>query len=988
MIIDRQMKQYADEINEASRLGKLVFFVGAGVSRLSEYPTWGGLVDKFYKELYGKDRVGEYSSDELLRIPQFFYESKGKRHYELILRDVFDVEKEPHDIHYKILSLNPAHIITTNYDDLLEQTCRKRAKHYTKISADEELSRAASSRFLIKAHGDFSRGFRAENVVLKEDDYRHYDQNYALISTWMKTSLATSTLVFIGYSFRDHNIKLLLDWAIQFGKKHFIIRTDYEPIKDFERKYYENRGLMIIDSASMVDSERLDFTRRYGAVMDVLIGSRDNTREMDDSEVIEFIYHKIKPLFVLKSIRKIDLSCVFDNDYCFMINGLIVNIGTAKPNYIEKFYHILTNSSAEVADHIQEKRNAIFKFFSENKILGMLEDAWSKSIIISYKIDNPVFDANYAEIEGLIGFENDDVESIYEKAFYLAIIGEWEESYELYTKIIVRTIASEEDSEKLRICFLALVNRYHLYLFIKRYYGTHPLVIGRANLSLSQDFLEQIENELKYFDLDDLFSSMPHVFQEDYKILKPISDSKFLYDDTVKLFELISKVRDGISKGAVTIGGLSDGDKILLEVYETVQFLYNNHLLSVFSSQFKRYVRDAITLQFENVQYYLTRPRDELTPFHENNPPIFQINCFVFILIAKTFNTRDIEHIERVCNISRLPFKEKDKIEEYLLRLVDKFETCYSDDKQLINERLYIWLIDEVKSAICFAKYVSLSPKCITKLINAILFLIPGNELSISKKYERCNRLAQNKDQKKCLPLEAIELIDGFLLRYYVERAPIDDDIYNFASLIKVCYPEYVSKSISEYVMTLNDPTKGEVDCLYKLSKILSLESRQYLFSKKSITTIRDLIYCLDAGDIKSLEEYDELILDHVRDCISKRKREKEEGITIMAREDYLVEIAKWYFMGKLMIDKLKEYKGVVDEYDMFIEPDTFDYTKFEPEWLKRYSDELLTKISENDYMRNKILEVLKEKLLGSKDNECLNIVLRYFARPCQPISS
>ena len=125
MIIDRQMKQYADEINEASRLGKLVFFVGAGVSRLSEYPTWGGLVDKFYKELYGKDRVGEYSSDELLRIPQFFYESKGKRHYELILRDVFDVEKEPHDIHYKILSLNPAHIITTDYDDLLEQRVGK-----------------------------------------------------------------------------------------------------------------------------------------------------------------------------------------------------------------------------------------------------------------------------------------------------------------------------------------------------------------------------------------------------------------------------------------------------------------------------------------------------------------------------------------------------------------------------------------------------------------------------------------------------------------------------------------------------------------------------------------------------------------------------------------------------------------------------------------------------------------------------------------------
>ena len=143
-----KMKQYIDEINKASRQGKLVFFVGAGVSTLSGYPRWAELVDVFYKRLYGKEREGVLTSDDYLRIPQIFYdvlEEHEKDQYDEILREIFDVQKKPNSVHYKILSLNPAHIITTNYDDLLEKTCWQRGKYYTKISAEKDVFGATSS---------------------------------------------------------------------------------------------------------------------------------------------------------------------------------------------------------------------------------------------------------------------------------------------------------------------------------------------------------------------------------------------------------------------------------------------------------------------------------------------------------------------------------------------------------------------------------------------------------------------------------------------------------------------------------------------------------------------------------------------------------------------------------------------------------------------------------------------------------------------------
>lgn len=308
--------QYINDITESSKNDKLVFFVGAGVSALSNYPSWRSLVDNFYEKLYGHPKQGDYPPDEFLRIPQMFYNVKGKSAYDSVLTEVFQVDRQTNPIHDKILGMNPKHIITTNYDNLIDTACWKRGKYFSVISTEADVANPTSPRYLLKVHGDFRKGYVGENVVLKEDDYLNYDQDYPLISNLTKTILATHSIVFIGYGLGDYNINMLLNWVRKLQKdsyqKPFFIRTDPLPIEQETQIYYENKGLQIIDAAGLVEDTEIEYLERYSVVMDLLIESTRNKIMDKDNEVIGYIYRKISPLFALPRVRKIDLKHVFE----------------------------------------------------------------------------------------------------------------------------------------------------------------------------------------------------------------------------------------------------------------------------------------------------------------------------------------------------------------------------------------------------------------------------------------------------------------------------------------------------------------------------------------------------------------------------------------------------------------------------------------------------------------------------------------------------
>lgn len=105
-------------IKDASRNNKLVIFVGAGVSMNSGVPSWGQLIESL------KDELPSNLKDETdsLKIAQLYKEVRGhKEYFEKIKSELKYGKVSPNPIHKAILDLRPCHIITTNYDDLLEQ---------------------------------------------------------------------------------------------------------------------------------------------------------------------------------------------------------------------------------------------------------------------------------------------------------------------------------------------------------------------------------------------------------------------------------------------------------------------------------------------------------------------------------------------------------------------------------------------------------------------------------------------------------------------------------------------------------------------------------------------------------------------------------------------------------------------------------------------------------------------------------------------------
>src|SRR5690554_5342293 len=91
------------DIKRYSKLGKLSVFVGAGVSRLSKLPSWNGLVQDMADELgyqYEKDKDGnaKFSQEELLKIPQMYYLSKGNDIYRNKVQNNFENSCSPNEI--------------------------------------------------------------------------------------------------------------------------------------------------------------------------------------------------------------------------------------------------------------------------------------------------------------------------------------------------------------------------------------------------------------------------------------------------------------------------------------------------------------------------------------------------------------------------------------------------------------------------------------------------------------------------------------------------------------------------------------------------------------------------------------------------------------------------------------------------------------------------------------------------------------------------
>ncbi|WP_319506467.1 SIR2 family protein [uncultured Methanolobus sp.] len=173
-------------------------FVDIGTTFAEYYKewAWGEGRSEFPDELFSEEKS-----------PDIYFKYKVAEHLELLLKKGFIDQSEQHDYNEEIeliAKIKPHAIITTNYDQLLEQMFSE----YEPI-VGQKILRGNFTNYgeIFKIHGCISN---PDGMILTQDDYDEFIKKKKYLSAKLLIFFAEHPLLFIGYSAEDPNIKLIL----------------------------------------------------------------------------------------------------------------------------------------------------------------------------------------------------------------------------------------------------------------------------------------------------------------------------------------------------------------------------------------------------------------------------------------------------------------------------------------------------------------------------------------------------------------------------------------------------------------------------------------------------------------------------------------------------------------------------------------------------------------------------------------------------------
>lgn len=273
--------------------GKVVPILGAGVN-LSNRPPDAGYQRGVYlpsgqelaQELARYIGVPLPDGSDLARVSQYVSALEGEGSLYEELHDVFDADYPPTPLHHFLARLSRRTrtdgarecmlIITTNYDDALERAFAAEGEPYdlvtyiaegrdrglfrhvpwegtpTVIRVPNEYAIPLDQRAVIaKIHGAVDRVASDDSYVITEDHYIDYIARAGvggLFPVTLHAKMKTSHLLFVGYSLRDWNFRVMLYrlWGEQEGMtfKSWAIQHLPDPI---DRAAWDERGVDILD---------------------------------------------------------------------------------------------------------------------------------------------------------------------------------------------------------------------------------------------------------------------------------------------------------------------------------------------------------------------------------------------------------------------------------------------------------------------------------------------------------------------------------------------------------------------------------------------------------------------------------------------------------------------------------------------------------------------------------------------------------------------
>lgn len=433
--------KHLENIIQATDEDSLAIFVGAGVSKSSEsenikLPTWSDLIDELKLDL------GINYEIDYLKVAQLYFLEFGSHLYYKKIKKYFPDNITPSKLHSLIFDINPHCVITTNWDCLLDTSVLENAYIYDVVCSDKDLMKSSLDKKLIKMHGDFKN----HNVVFKEDDYIHYEVNFPLVSNYIKSILSTHTVIFIGYSYNDIDIKQIIKWA----QNHSFVRPPmylvvYED--DYaQRKYLASHGITTI-KANVYQTDFFADERSsnlYGflkSIKDKKVSSNE------DKNILKHIYTRLQELSSLNAILADQITdCLGDSTLLFReINNETMaflkfyNSEVTQKNNIsmravfKRFKDILREN--EVSKKHNELLTPIFDIFQKAGISGVIIDDEDKEAIMTsefipisktllaeevftfdYNLDFDFSKRNHSKVN--VDFDNGDVYTFFQQGNY------------------------------------------------------------------------------------------------------------------------------------------------------------------------------------------------------------------------------------------------------------------------------------------------------------------------------------------------------------------------------------------------------------------------------------------------------------------------------------------------------------------------------------------------------------------------------------------
>lgn len=206
---------------DAVRRNNCVLFVGAGLSQGAGLPSWTGLLSRL---LSWYDQNGIRLADladiqklieekDLLLAAEAIKDVVNPEIFRRALSSIIEDESlSPSATHLLLPTIPFAAVLTSNYDRLLEKAYGKVAQLPLVITHNSgtALTAALHERrfYILKVHGTIEH---IETIILGRRSYRELMHGNEAYVEHLRTLLRTKTLLFVGFSLSDPDLRLILD---------------------------------------------------------------------------------------------------------------------------------------------------------------------------------------------------------------------------------------------------------------------------------------------------------------------------------------------------------------------------------------------------------------------------------------------------------------------------------------------------------------------------------------------------------------------------------------------------------------------------------------------------------------------------------------------------------------------------------------------------------------------------------------------------------